>query len=454
MNDDRLDILRLRRIDRLLYSVFITGCEAKIQMRVVRTFEATIANPRQVSDGLDQIGHAASKLWNVGRYYAGEQWDETGEIPDDGELKSELKGHERYTDLHSQPSQRVLEELAEAFNGWFGKRRNGDDRARPPGYRKRGDAHPRSSVSFKAAGFKHDAQFQRVRLSKGRNLKEHRSDFVLCEFELRPDVDLSEWSVQQVQAVYKYSEWRLHFVCRDTIDPEPSGDDTAGIDLGICNVVSLSFGGESILFPGNVLKEDEYYFSKEKAKCDDARSRKRLRIDQKRTERRKHFLHTLTKHIVAECSERGVGTIAVGDLGGIRDDENSDSRNWGKYGNLDLHGWAFDRFVQMLTYKAEAEGIDVEPVSERDTSKTCSACGHADDNQRVERGLYVCGKCDMAANADVNGAENIRMKVTPSPLQDRSTGWLAQPVVRLFDRTAGLFRHCSEAATNRNIPTR
>jgi len=124
-------------------------------------------------------------------------------LPDDGELKAELKGHERYTDLHSQSSQRVLEELAEAFNGWFSKRRNGDNRARPPGYRKNGDSHPRSTVSFKAAGFKHDAQFTRVRLSKGRNLKEHRSDFILCEYQTRPDVDLTEWDIQQVRAVYK-----------------------------------------------------------------------------------------------------------------------------------------------------------------------------------------------------------------------------------------------------------
>ncbi len=150
--------------------------------RTIRAFEATITNQRKVRDDLDQLGWAASKLWNVGRYYAQEQWDETGEIPDDGELKAELKGHERHTDLRSQSSQRVLEELAEAFNGWFGKRRNGDDRARPPGHRKNGDTHPRSTVSFKAAGFKHDAQFNRVRLSKGRNRKEHRSDFIPCEY--------------------------------------------------------------------------------------------------------------------------------------------------------------------------------------------------------------------------------------------------------------------------------
>ena len=70
--------------------------------RTIRIFGATITNQKQVRDDLDRLGWAASKLWNVGRYYAQEQWDETGEIPDDGELKAELKRHERYTDLHSQ----------------------------------------------------------------------------------------------------------------------------------------------------------------------------------------------------------------------------------------------------------------------------------------------------------------------------------------------------------------
>jgi putative transposase len=302
--------------------------------RTIRTFEATITNQQQVCYNLDQLGWAASKLWNVGRYYAQEQWDGTGEIPDDGELKAELKSHERYTDLHSQSSQRVFEELAEAFNSWYG---SDDDRDNPPGYRKNGDAHPRSTVSFKPAGFKHDAQFTRVRLSKGRNLKQHRSDFILCEYQTRPDVDLTEWDIQQVRAVYKLDEWRLQFVCRTIIDPEPPGDDVAGVDLGICNFAAVSFGGESVLYPGGALKEDEYYFTKKKAKCDDSSSREATRLDRTRTGRRTHFLHALSKVIVAECVERGVGTLVVGDLGGIReDDESGESRNWGDHGNLDL----------------------------------------------------------------------------------------------------------------------
>jgi hypothetical protein len=54
--------------------------------------------------------------WNVANYHSRNVWKETGEIPDYRELKNELKTHNKYKRLHSQSSQRVLEELAEAFN--------------------------------------------------------------------------------------------------------------------------------------------------------------------------------------------------------------------------------------------------------------------------------------------------------------------------------------------------
>lgn len=80
----------------------------------------------------------------------------------------------------------------------------------------------------------------------------------------------------------------------------------------------------------------------------------------------------------------------------------------------------------MLEYNTEVEGIEVV----EDTSKTCCVCGREHDGQRVERGLYVCGDCDAASNADVNGAENIRLDINdestsesaPGSGGDRSTG--------------------------------
>jgi putative transposase len=422
-------------------------------LTVHRTRQAKICNHSQVAESLDRHGWSASKLWNVANYHSRTVWDETGEIPDHSDLKDELKTYSKYDGLHSQSSQRVLEELAEAFNSWYA---SDDERNNPPGYRKKNyydlegrrvrEEHPRSTVTWKQNGFRHDTKNNRVRLSKGTNHKEYprAREYILVEYDTRPGVEVE--NLQQVRAVYDQAEerWELHLVCTDDVEtPDASGTETAGIDLGICNFAAVAYSTDDAdLYPGNRLKEDGYYFPKEIANCDDSSGKRAARLHHKWSERRTHFFHSLAKHIVQRCVKRGVGRINIGDLEGVREDEDGESKNWGRHGNLDLHGWAFDRFGSILVYKAKVEGIEVVEVSERDTSRTCCVCGRKDDGQRVERGLYVCETCDAAFNADVNGAENIRRNIntesnSESPSGDRSTGWLAQPGVYLHDLSRG-----------------
>lgn len=159
-------------------------------------------------------------------------------------------------------------------------------------------------MAFEAAGFKHDPQCRRLRLSAGRNLTERRSGFALRECEPRPDVDLAERGIQRVGVVYERDERRLQFVCRTTIDPGPPSEATTGIDLGIANVAAVSVGGESLVYPGGAFTADGYYFAKERAETDDSASREATRLDRKRAGRRTHLLHTLPEDIVAECVDR------------------------------------------------------------------------------------------------------------------------------------------------------
>lgn len=57
-------------------------------------------------------------------------------------------------------------------------------------------------------------------------------------------------------------------------------------------------------------------------------------------------------------------------------------------------------------------------------------------------------------NADVNGAVNIRRKITQTlPTGDMSNGCLARPGVYLFDTTTGAFHPKSRQTANPNIPT-
>ena len=93
-----------------------------VNLTVTRTYVGSIQNHRQVSDGLDSLGTSASKIWNVARWTADRVWDETGEIPDEDVLKSYMKNQACWKDLNAQSSQKVIEELSDAFQSWFALR--------------------------------------------------------------------------------------------------------------------------------------------------------------------------------------------------------------------------------------------------------------------------------------------------------------------------------------------
>ena len=408
-----------------------------------RTHICRIANHSQVADALNRHGWSASKLWNVANYYARQQWDETGEIPNEDELKHELKTHPKYKGLHSQSSQNVLEELSEAFSSWFG---SDDDRDNPPGYRKRNyydsdgnrvhEEHPRSTVTWKQNGIRHDTKHERIRLSKGKTHKDGR-DFILCEYDAPPEVELP--NIQQVRAVWNTTKnrWELHVVCEHEIATESPGDKTAGVDLGICNPAAVALPDDALLYPGNRLREDKHYFQQAEYQTEgpDGPSQTAQWARAKLAKRKDHFLHALSKDIVERCADRGVGTLVVGDPSGVDEDD------WGRHGNKRLDNWAYKRLLNLIDYKARERGIEVEQRDERGTSSSCSVCGHEDGDSRVERGLWKCDRCGVVAHGDVNGADNIRQQsltVTPPLGQaDSGTGCLAQPRVIHFSRTRG-----------------
>ncbi len=67
-------------------------------------------------------------------------------------------------------------------------------------------------------------------------------------------------------------------------------------------------------------------------------------------------------------------------------------------------GWGV--FLAILEHKAESAGRVVVAVEPRNTSRTCSHCGHvAKENRNGE--AFACLACGHTAHADVNAALNI-----------------------------------------------
>jgi len=111
----------------------------------------------------------------------------------------------------------------------------------------------------------------------------------------------------------------------------------------------------------------------------------------------KHEVHVITRRIV-EQAKRANALIVIGNLKGIREQDR------GRSFNRRLSSQPFYLFKQLLTYKANWEGIRVLTVSEAYTSQICHRCGVR--GQRVA-GRFSCPNCGLVCDADVNGAWNI-----------------------------------------------
>jgi len=206
------------------------------------------------------------------------------------------------------------------------------------------------------------------------------------------------------------------------IPREPLSNLTAGIDLGVNNLMTVYVeNGESFLVNGRPLKSIAFYWQERIAnyqskinKSGCKKSRRLKRMHEKAKLQAKHYINTAVKQTVEKLYQLGVSRIVVGYPKKIA--RNSDK---GKKQNFILsHVWRFNYVIKRLKEVAEEYGISVEVVNEAFTSKTCPLCGKPHDGARFVRGLFKCPAGELVFNADLVGAFNILKKVvrriTPS----------------------------------------
>ncbi len=316
----------------------------------------------------------------------------------------------------------VLEELWQSYKSWYALRQNGDKKAKPPGYRT-----TLSAVTFKQSAVRWDPRTSTVRLSIPKDI--YNKQFFYLKVRMPYGYRLTDDNIQIGRLVYLKGDWYVHLVYNIVLPELKGAGEAMGVDLGIINIAATACtDGTTALWLGGELAALERYFEKLKSKTTQSRSRKSCALNQKRSHQRSHLLHSFTKSLVSDAEARGVSTIIVGTLDGIRE-----GKDWGNGGNQQLHKWPFDKIIKMLTYKARLKGIRVVDLNESYTSQTCCQCNTINKSSRVHRGLYVCKNCGATMNADVNGAVNILKRYLPEQIGvSWSSGCLAQPAVNRF----------------------
>ena len=362
---------------------------------------------------LKEVGNICTKIWNKANYYCRQQWEQTGKIPSYFELQRVFKDDFWCRQVHSHTAQAVMHKLAESYRSWS-QLRKVDATANPPMFRKKDSI---STVTFTKFAIKINDTQMELTLKKGTHVQ--------LNYQLQPNVEITQKNIVRIEVKHGFA----NIVYRVEEPPLKQSGQIMGIDLGVINTATtVKEDGEARIYTGRNLLSTQRYFNKEigrvqsivmaQSKGKRKWSRQLSELARKQTLQIRHILHTQTKAIVDDCVESGVNVVVIGDLHNIRklrsDTKKPEklvkARSWGRVNNQKNHAWSFSWFTATLTYKLRSEGILLVQVNEKATSKTCCRCGEIRKRNRKTRGLYVCSKCGLHINADVNGAVNILRK--------------------------------------------
>ncbi len=127
------------------------------------------------------------------------------------------------------------------------------------------------------------------------------------------------------------------------------------------------------------------------------------RVSQQKRNKQHDSLHKASHLIAHKLVER---TVVVGDLS-QRQMVTREHRERNKHLNRAVFNeWGLYAFTQMLLYKCQLYGKDLQFLDERNTSKQCSGCGTIRAMPLWKR-TYHCAECGLVMDRDDNSAVNI-----------------------------------------------
>ena len=319
--------------------------------------------------------------------------------------------------LHSQSRQAIRKQYFKSWKSYQALKKSGGIEKPKPPYKKKNYMTTRWLKS--AITFLDGSLFgKRVLLSMAQGKPK-------VEVQLPSNFNMSEAEhIATIDLVYNYGQWELHFSYRYKVEKTETGEGVVGVDIGEIHPMVTHDGTDTHIYNGRYIRSlyrlrnkvlSEFSHSISRCKRHSKRCWKLTRRKWKRIKKIdnqiKDALHKHTSKFLKYCKDKGIGTIVIGDLTGIR--ENID---YGKHANQKLHQWAFGKITSLITYKAKVLGIKVVQIDEAYTSQTCPNCGNKKKPNNRE---YNCN-CGFTYHRDGVGAINILRKYQ---------GCLGNPVV-------------------------
>lgn len=368
------------------------------------------------------IGHmcyAARKLWNTCNYER-HNYKELGleNAPTWYSQKKDFKDTLWFKNLPSQTAQEVCKVLDKSWKSFYAlKKSGGIENPKPPKYKQEN-----LPITYMQNGMKKDGAV--IRLSVPKNLKEYMkeaydidADFLYLKNSCFEDIE----NIKQLKLYPPENGEMDVIIVYEVTDAELMEDNGKylSIDIGVHNMMTCySTEGPSFILGRKYFSIARKY-DKEIARVQSQWSEVQSQAGVKYPKSSKHiqalyekkknclndYLHKLTHWLTEYCIAHDIHTVVLGDLTGIREDNDK-----GNVTNQKFHALPYKRIHELLSYKLAMAGITLVAQDEAYSSQ-CSPLvpsvskAYATKEKRVCRGLYKDG--EKTWNADVVGAYNI-----------------------------------------------
>lgn len=382
--------------------------------------QTTIRVTKEQSNIVNHLGYAAYKLWNVCNYERKTYDPATGaDYPDWYKQKASHKDDMWYKALPSQTAQEVCKVLDKSWKSYFRLvKTKGIVNPHPPRYK-----NDPISVTYMQNGIKRIDNIT-LRLTLTKAFKKHMSerygiheDYLIIKNKIFDDMD----NIKQIK-IYMPEDNEMKIIVVYEIAEKELKEDNGrylSIDLGLHNLMTCyDSAGKSFIIGRQYLSICRRYdkeIRRIEGRCAAQQVKKGIKypkpskhilelFDKKRNSV-KDILHKYTREIVSYCENNHINTIIIGDLTGIREDNDLGDRI-----NQQLHSLPYRKIYEMLEYKSRLAGIRFEMVKESYSSQ-CSPMSEyvgkdtAKPQNRTKRGLY--DHDGVIWNADCVGAFNI-----------------------------------------------
>lgn len=418
-----------KKIFDFVFFLYIYNKAVFLRHIMILTEKHIINNKHSLYDECDNLCFKSKNLYNQGLYNVRQFFFENNKYLSYGENYHIAKLQESYKELPAKVSCQILKLVDQNFKSFFGLVKTEGFSAKIPKYLDKVEGRYLTKYPKQALGLGHFKKTGELKLSQS---------------NIAIKTKITDWeSIKEVRIVHRNNFYVIEVVYEKK-EKICNGNTIASIDPGLNNLatVTLNNGNQPFIINGKPLKSINQYYNKKKAKLQSElelkQKRKTSKRIQKLTFKRNNkindYLHKASTILVNQLVLNNVGTLIIGKNTNQKQDSNMGKKNNQNFVNIPIF-----RFLNMVSYKAKLEGIEIQWQEESYTSKASFLSldfipNYGDkyipefNGYRQHRGLYKIKNKKMYINADVNGSYNIMRKAIPKVFANGIEGFGVNPV--------------------------